>query len=820
MNAVFRWIDTHERGFLVDLFTVALIGRLLFSFAVYPAMKGPLSLGEDPDLFGRLASNWVDGDGYTYYEGSPPTTYRGPGLPVVLAGMYLLTGDMQTGAVLVQCVVTALVSVVVYLIGKQAFGRRIGTVAAVITAVHPMMFWYCPRIRYETLLTLYVALGVYAVLRLRVTRRWREALLAGLWFGMAALVSQTALLLPLLLFGLVIGWERQHRRALILRAAAGTLVTTLVIAPWTIRNYHETGGKFIPVHSGGVMEFVSGIYYVDYYDQAPLRVVILDHLAQAEVARLAGHEPGRFDRGARGVDEALWPYARDYVLHSPEKLLARTIVQIPRFWYLSESPAKSLFLAGVEGILLLPLLVGAIWWRRDRDWLIVLAPVVYFNLVYAVFHAQARFSTPVIPNVALLGMVGADTALGRMRLRYAARPLTRVLMLVENTPYVRDRRVQHEAETLCRAGYQVSVIGPCPPGGTWHQVINGVHCYQFPEPRSGAGLLGYGWEYGYSMAAAFALSLYVAGARGFDVIHAANPPDTFCLIAAFYKLFGKRFVFDHHDLAPEMYDVRFPSGGNPWVRRVLLRLEHLSCRLADHVITCNESYRALEMARGGVADHRITIVRNGPDELPIDAADRSGSKNGTVIAYVGLIGFQDGADYLISALYHLAHDLGRTDFKGLILGDGPALPDLKKQAHQQGIQSLVDFKGWVPHEQVAGYLKTADICAAPEPSNPYTDRSTTIKIMEYMAAARPVVAFDLPEHRFTAGDAALYAPPNDTLAFARQLAHLMDHPPERQRLGQLGRARVEAHLAWRHQAPHLLKAYAALAQKDTDDALT
>lgn len=389
----------------------------------------------------------------------------------------------------------------------------------------------------------------------------------------------------------------------------------------------------------------------------------------------------------------------------------------------------------------------------------------------------------------------------------------RVLMLLENAPYPQDGRVRREASALVSAGYQVSIICPSAPGQSRREMLDGVFVYRFPALPATNGLLGYFWEYSYSMVATFALSLLVFLQRGFDIIHAHNPPDTFVFIAAMYKLLGKRFVYDHHDLAPEMYYARFRGGGNRLVHHALVLLEKLTCRMADHVIATNESYKAVEMSRGRVPAERITIVRNGPDlhHLQPVEPDPSLRKMGKIIiGYVGVMGFQDGVDYLLRALRHLVYDVERTDFFCVLIGKGDAWASLKELATQLGLDKYVWFTGRVSDTDLIRYLSTADICVVPDPSNSFTDRSTMIKMMEYMALEKPIVAFDLSEHRITAQAAALYVPPNDELEFARGLVQLMDDPARRQAMGSLGRRRVESELAWHYSVPHLLAAYRAL----------
>jgi len=280
-------------------------------------------------------------------------------------------------------------------------------------------------------------------------------------------------------------------------------------------------------------------------------------------------------------------------------------------------------------------------------------------------------------------------------------------MLLENQTYPRDFRVRREATALTAAGYRVSVICPAGPGQLFRETLNGVRLYRYAQPTAGNGFLGYLWEYGYAMAATFLLSLLVFVREGFDVVHAHNPPDTFVFIAAFYKLLGKRFVFDHHDLSPEMYRARFPGGGSLFVHDALVLLEKLTCCLANRVIATNESYKKIEMERDQVPESHITVVRNGIElhELPAVEPDRTLRPAGkTIIGYVGVMGFQDGVDYLLRALGHLVRDLKRTDFLCVLVGDGDAFPYLKSLAEQLHISEQILFTGMVHRSEVPRYL--------------------------------------------------------------------------------------------------------------------
>ena len=384
-------------------------------------------------------------------------------------------------------------------------------------------------------------------------------------------------------------------------------------------------------------------------------------------------------------------------------------------------------------------------------------------------------------------------------------------MLLENCGYPRDDRVRREARALAAAAYHVTVICPASQGQPWREMLDGVNVYRFPAPPGSFGFLVYLWEYSYSMVVIFAISLSVFFREGFDVVHAHHPPDTFAFIGAFYKLLGKVYVLDHHDLAPELYYARFGGKGNRIVYHVLVALEKLACRLADHVIATNQSYMAVEMQRGHVPQQRISIVRNGPDlnELYCPNQDSNLFKECKIIlGYVGVMGTQDGVDYLLRALNRLRTDLGRKDFMCMLVGSGDALPGLKALSHELGLCDSVHFTGWVDSQlEVARYLSSSDICIAPEPSDPYNDRSTAAKVLEYMAMGKPIVCFDLPEHRFSAQEAAIYARPNNEMDMAYKISILMDNPDLRKEMGDSGKKRILKEFGWQCQAEALLQVY-------------
>jgi len=394
-------------------------------------------------------------------------------------------------------------------------------------------------------------------------------------------------------------------------------------------------------------------------------------------------------------------------------------------------------------------------------------------------------------------------------------------MLLENNAYPTDPRVRNEAETLVNAGYEVTVI--CPKKGNMdsYEQYAGVHVHRFPAPPDGQGAIGYMWEFAYSTLAIFVTSISVFFKRGFDVVHLHNPPDVLVVVALFYKLMGKRVVFDHHDLAPEMYQVLFKRP-KKIVHRLLLFFEKLTCRTANHVIVTNASYKQLDIDRNGVSAQNITIVRNGPNakfkplepDLSLIRPDR------ITLCYVGEMGHHDGLDYLIRSLALLKDELNRTDFYCLLIGSGSAWEEVHKLALDLGLDDYVDFTGQVLFDDVTRYLSSSDICVAPEPANEYNNRSTVIKMMEYMAIGKPVVSFDLPEHRFSAQEASLYAEPNNELDFARKIEYLMDNSAVRDEMSRAGIARIQSDLSWSRQAMKLLSAYEDVFQYTTQSLPT
>jgi glycosyltransferase involved in cell wall biosynthesis len=388
----------------------------------------------------------------------------------------------------------------------------------------------------------------------------------------------------------------------------------------------------------------------------------------------------------------------------------------------------------------------------------------------------------------------------------------RILIIVENLPCPFDRRVWQEARTLAAAGYRVSII--CPKGHGFeaaYEQIQGIDIYRHWLPVEASGVRGYVLEYSWALLAQFFLSLRVLFTHGFDVIHACNPPDTIFLIGRFYKLFGKKFVFDHHDINPELYEAKF--GRRDFGYRLMLALERWTFRTADISIATNESYRRIAVERGSMPADRVFVVRSGPDlrRLKIVQPDPVLKRRRRyLVGYVGVMGRQEGIDLLLEAVRHIVHDLGRTDIQFALVGGGTELAAMRTLARALSVGDYVTFTGRVPDEQLLAVLNTADVCVNPDIANEMNDKSTMNKIMEYMALGKPIVQYDLTEGRVSAQDASVYARRNDPRDFARLILELLDDEPRRLRMGTIGLRRVTDHLSWEHEAPRLLEAYRTL----------
>jgi glycosyltransferase involved in cell wall biosynthesis len=395
-----------------------------------------------------------------------------------------------------------------------------------------------------------------------------------------------------------------------------------------------------------------------------------------------------------------------------------------------------------------------------------------------------------------------------------ARP--RILIIVQNLPVPFDRRVWLESKALTAAGYDVTVVCPKGKGDPEREVLEGVTLLKYRPYAPGGGALSFIIEYAYSFLATAALVFRARRSGKFAVLQACNPPDIFWPIARWLRRRdGTQFVFDHHDLCPELYDSRFPDG-RALPKRGLLALERATFHTADHVVATNTSYAEVAILRGGKAPDHVTVVRTGPDQDRLQRkaaapALRRGRKH--LVAYIGVMGPQDGVDLAVRAAAHVVHDLGREDVAFTFMGAGDSYDDIVALRDELGLQDYLELPGRVPDETVLDVLSTAAVGLSPDPKNPLNDVSTMNKTMEYMAFGLPVVAFDLKETRVSAGEAASYLPSGDVAAYAKEIVELLDNPVQREVMGRLGRLRIEEELGWPYQRDAYVGVYDKLVDR-------
>jgi glycosyltransferase involved in cell wall biosynthesis len=384
----------------------------------------------------------------------------------------------------------------------------------------------------------------------------------------------------------------------------------------------------------------------------------------------------------------------------------------------------------------------------------------------------------------------------------------RVLILLQNEPVPSDRHVWNQSTALARAGYDVTVI--CPSGEPRDREafdeIDGVVIHRYRPLSTGEGAVGYALEYLAALWSMRRLARRLARERLFDLVHACSPPDFLLLAALGLRRGGARFVFDHHDLTPELYLTRFGGG---LLHRATLAAEQVAFRSADVVLSVNDSYRRVAIERGRRDPADVAVVRTGPDLsrfLPVEPDPTLKRGRRFLLSYAGVMGPQDGIDHALLALAELR--ALRQDWHAVFMGDGVVLEGMRALARELELSECVEFTGWVEHETIGRVLSASDVCLAPDPKNPLNDVSSMVKISEYMAMSRPIVSYDLAESRVGAGDAAVFAAPADHAGFAALVSALLDDPERRLAMGAAGRARAESTLAWQHQERSLLNAYA------------
>lgn len=387
----------------------------------------------------------------------------------------------------------------------------------------------------------------------------------------------------------------------------------------------------------------------------------------------------------------------------------------------------------------------------------------------------------------------------------------KILIIVENLPVPFDTRVWQEATTLVENGYTVSVI--CPKGKGYEkeeEVLAGVHVYRHDLKTEGSGFVGYVKEYGSALYHEIRLAKKIYKEIGFDVIHGCNPPDDIYMVARHFRKYGVRYVFDHHDICPELFEAKFGKKG--LLYKSQLWLERQTYRHAAFAFVTNESYKKIAIERGGMDPAKVYVLRSGPklERLRIQEPKpelKKGRKY--MVGYLGVIGKQEGIPYLLEAARYIRNELHRDDICYGIVGGGTSLEELKTLSVSMGIDDIVTFTGRAPDDVMLDYLNTADICVNPDEYNPMNDKSTMNKVLEYMALGKPIVQFDLTEGKYSAKEASVYANPNDAVDMGKKIVELLDNPQKRQEMSVYGRKRIVEELSWEHTSKALLAGYEA-----------
>lgn len=381
-----------------------------------------------------------------------------------------------------------------------------------------------------------------------------------------------------------------------------------------------------------------------------------------------------------------------------------------------------------------------------------------------------------------------------------------VLIIVENLPVPFDRRVWQEANTLKEHGADVSIICPKTKGyNESFEKINGIDIYRHPL-KEGKGIFGYLAEYSSALFWEFILSFKIYFKKRFQVIHGCNPPDLIFIVALFYKIFGVKYVFDHHDINPELYIAKYGKKG--FFYKFLTLMERLTFAMANYSIATNDSYKEIAIRRGKMPEDRVQVVRSGPklDRLTINRGDNKYKKGRDfLIGYVGVIGEQEGLDLLLESVKHVVAK--RKDIQFAIVGGGTELQTIKELTHKMELQDYVDYYGRVDDETMINILNTAEVCVNPDKPTQMNNLSTMNKIMEYMALKKPIVQYDLKEGRVSAQKASLYAENTSPESFAEKILWLFDNPDARNEMGEFGYSRVINELSWEFESKKLIKFY-------------
>jgi len=385
----------------------------------------------------------------------------------------------------------------------------------------------------------------------------------------------------------------------------------------------------------------------------------------------------------------------------------------------------------------------------------------------------------------------------------------KVLIIVENMPVPLDSRVWKEARSLYDAGYEVTVL--CPKGKGFkktYELLEGIRIYRHPMPEEGNSPAGYVWEYACALFWQFLYSWWIYLRRGFHVMQGCNPPDDIFLVALPFKLFGVKYIFDHHDVNPELYFSKYER--TDFFYKAQLWLEKATFRCSDVVMSTNNSYREIAINRGGMCEQDVFVVRNGPDPntfKPVSPNPARKLGKRYLVGYVGNMDAQEGLDILVDVALRFKNN-GRRDLHFTCVGGGPGLTKLRQLVSDKNLNDMITFTGRISDAELLEVLSTAAVCVNPDKPCPMNSMSTMIKIMEYMALGKPIVQFEGREGRFSAQEASLYSGGSDHVAdFAEKIEWLLDHPEERVRMGEFGRRRIQRELAWEFSVEKLLAAY-------------
>ena len=389
-----------------------------------------------------------------------------------------------------------------------------------------------------------------------------------------------------------------------------------------------------------------------------------------------------------------------------------------------------------------------------------------------------------------------------------------ILFIVENQPLPSDVRVWSEIQAVKELGYDVTAISPVNERAKKkYEIIDGVEIFRHPMPVEAKTKAGFLFEYVNALFWELFLSVRIFLKKRFHIIHGANPPDHIFIVALFFKLFGTQYIFDHHDITPENYLAKF--GKNTFVYKILLIMEMLTFKTADIVISTNESYKKIAINRGKKNRNKVFVVRNGPDmSKVIFMSPNERLKKGFdyLVAYLGVIGNQEGIDILLKTIHHIVYDKDIKNIGFMIIGTGPDWNNMVRLSKEMKIDKYVTFTGFIPYKNLYEILATADVCVNPEFRNEFTDKSTMIKIMDYMVFGKPIIQFETTEGKVTAGNAALYLDKNDEVEFAEAIINLLNDPEKRKEMGKIATKRIKEKLNWDIQKVNLKKAYNYLEQ--------